>query len=650
MSSPSPQRSIARRVTLWVIGMVGLALAVVAVTISILTEREIRPQVLHTVGGTVDSLVLALDSLEEANRVAVLRTFRVFRSSFQSPPTRAEESNGAGAHNDFGTVERFSQETGGIATVFLRKGDDFVVIETSLKEEKSESAQNSLLGRSSPAYQRMLNGQEHTGRVELFGKHYMGHYGALKDDAGKVVGGLFVGIDISSSHLALSKQVLETRFFDSGGAYVILPGKTVNDAVFVVHPSAAGKKVLEAYPQAGPFLTALGSASDGLVTEASALRGVAVASPWALQRSSKSNGWWVVAEVSDAEAMAGHNQVIWMVWLVMGLAVVALGLGLFVVLRSSVSRPLHELTQAIILVAQGDLTQAFRSTRRDEVGTLVREVEGMRERYLQMLLQVRQAADSITVASAEIASGNQDLSTRTEDTASSLQEIAQNMEELTAIVSQSADATSHANDLACSAAQVAQRGGNVVGQVVSSIESIHHSSRKIADIAFQTNILTLNVAVEATRAGAQGQGFAAIASEVRSLADHSASAAHEIKALIDVSGEKVDAGTLLVENAGTTMQEIFESIQSVGELIGEIAAVASEQSDGISQINAAISQLDQMTQQNAALVEQSAAAAMNLRDQARRLDAAVQVFRLHDLAVGTGLALVPAQGFHTATK
>ena len=190
MSSPSPQRSIARRVTLWVIGMVGLALAVVAVTISILTEREIRPQVLHTVGGTVDSLVLALDSLEEANRVAVLRTFRVFRSSFQSPPTRVEESNGAGAHNDFGTVERFSQETGGIATVFLRKGDDFVVIETSLKEEKSESAQNSLLGRSSPAYQRMLNGQEHTGRVELFGKHYMGHYGALKDDAGKV---LYVG-------------------------------------------------------------------------------------------------------------------------------------------------------------------------------------------------------------------------------------------------------------------------------------------------------------------------------------------------------------------------------------------------------------------------------------------------------------------------
>ena len=252
MSSPSPQRSIARRVALGAIGMVGLALAVIAVTISVLTERETRSQLLNTVGGTVDSLVSALDSLEETSRGAVVRTFKAFRPSFQATMRLDENSGelqsyGVAVNNDFGTVDKFSQETGGVATVFARKGDDFVRISTSLKDEKGERAQGTLLSRTSPAYQRMLDGQEYTGRVELFGKHYMGHYGALKDDAGKVVGILFVGIDISNSHLALSKQVLETRFFDSGGAYVILPGKTVNDAVFVVHPSAAGKKVMEAY-------------------------------------------------------------------------------------------------------------------------------------------------------------------------------------------------------------------------------------------------------------------------------------------------------------------------------------------------------------------------------------------------------------------
>jgi methyl-accepting chemotaxis protein len=256
-------------------------------------------------------------------------------------------------------------------------------------------------------------------------------------------------------------------------------------------------------------------------------------------------------------------------------------------------------------------------------------------RVQQTLLQVRASAGSVTVASDEIASGNHDLSARTEQAASSLQQTASAMEQFTATVRQSADSARQANQLAASAAEVAQRGGSVVSQVVSTMDEINASSKKIADIigvidgiAFQTNILALNAAVEAARAGEQGRGFAVVASEVRSLAQRSAEAAKEIKGLIGTSVGKVETGSKLVANAGTTMNEIVASVQRVSDIIGEITAASAEQSDGIGQVNTAVTQLDQMTQQNAALVEQSAAAAESLKQQADRLTQVVGGFRL----------------------
>jgi methyl-accepting chemotaxis protein len=231
--------------------------------------------------------------------------------------------------------------------------------------------------------------------------------------------------------------------------------------------------------------------------------------------------------------------------------------------------------------------------------------------------------------------GTQDLANRTEAAASSLEQTASSMEELTATVRQSADAASQANQLATTAADVAQRGGLVVSQVVSTMQDINQSSQKIADIigvidgiAFQTNILALNAAVEAARAGEAGRGFAVVASEVRSLAGRSAQAAKEIKDLIHASVERVQSGTVQVQDAGKTMAEIVASVQRVTDVIGEITAASSEQSDGIAQVNVAVNQLDQMTQQNAALVEQSTAAAQSLKDQARRLSDTVSVFKI----------------------
>ena len=269
-------------------------------------------------------------------------------------------------------------------------------------------------------------------------------------------------------------------------------------------------------------------------------------------------------------------------------------------------------------------------------GSLVEGLGRMVQAMRATVAQVHSSSDSISTASAEIATGNHDLSIRTEETASQLQQAASSMMQLTGTVNQSADSARQANQLAASAAEVAQRGGQVIAEVVSTMDQINDSSKKIADIigvidgiAFQTNILALNAAVEAARAGEQGRGFAVVASEVRSLAQRSAGAAKEIKGLIGSSVDRVDAGSRLVGNAGSTMREIVASVQRVSDIINEITAASSEQSDGIVQINKAVAQLDQMTQQNAALVEQSAAAAESLKDQAASLSHAVSTFKMN---------------------
>jgi len=315
--------------------------------------------------------------------------------------------------------------------------------------------------------------------------------------------------------------------------------------------------------------------------------------------------------------------------------VLALGVLLALVLVRSITIPLDEAVAAIDAIAAGDLTGDIHTQRKDEFGHMLGSLGGMVARLRGMVSEVRSGVDAVTLASTEIATGNHDLSARTEQTASNLQQTASSMEELTATVTQSADTARQANQLAANAAKAATRGGEVVGQVVASMQEITNSSRKISDIigvidgiAFQTNILALNAAVEAARAGEQGRGFAVVASEVRSLAGRSAEAAKEIKQLIGTSVENVETGSQQVAEAGQSMEEIVASVQRVSDLIGEITASSTEQRDGISQVNQAVTQLDQMTQQNAALVEESTAAATSLRDQAHHLTDVVAVFNV----------------------
>ncbi len=335
---------------------------------------------------------------------------------------------------------------------------------------------------------------------------------------------------------------------------------------------------------------------------------------------------------AGVDSATTHAQ--WNIGVIGALALIIGGVFAWMLTRS-VTVPLRRASEVVGAVAAGDLTRSAPSDGHDEIAHMMRDLDTMRLSLQRAISQVRDSSENIQNACQEVSAGNQDLSQRTEQTASNVQRAASAMEELNGTVGQTAMSSREANQLATNAADVAQRGGQVVADVVSTMQGIHGSSRKIADIigvidgiAFQTNILALNAAVEAARAGEQGRGFAVVAAEVRNLAGRSAGAAKEIKSLIEASVEQVEAGTALVNRAGETMTEVVDAIRRVTGIVSEISVASAEQAQGVSQVSGAVNEMDAATQQNAAMVEEIAAAASSLRGQAHSLVEAVRVFRL----------------------
>jgi methyl-accepting chemotaxis protein len=339
-------------------------------------------------------------------------------------------------------------------------------------------------------------------------------------------------------------------------------------------------------------------------------------------------------DLSDANNRA-YSQAFWLLVSCIVVALVASG-GLGGQLYRSITSGLNGIQQTLQQVSQSlDLTHTAKVERMDEIGHTAKAFNALLARVAEVVSEVRRSAGSVSVASAQIATGNTDLSQRTEEQAASLEETASSMEELTSTVRQNADNARQAATLAGTASDIAQRGGEVVGRVVETMHEIASSSAKMSEIitviegiAFQTNILALNAAVEAARAGEQGRGFAVVAGEVRTLAQRSATAAREIKDLIGNSLNRVDAGTKLVDEAGSTINEIVKSVKRVTDIVGEISSASEEQSTGSEQVNQAVSQMDQVTQQNAALVEEASAAAQSMAEQAQGLRETVAFFKV----------------------
>jgi methyl-accepting chemotaxis protein-1 (serine sensor receptor) len=341
------------------------------------------------------------------------------------------------------------------------------------------------------------------------------------------------------------------------------------------------------------------------------------------------------ADQVKKESAVSYRQVLLAV-LVLAAAAMVFGLLAAVLITRSIVRPITDAVGIADHIASGDLTQKIVVSGRDETSQLLTAMQKMQQALGTLVSSVRQGAEGVATASAQIAQGNQDLSSRTEQQASALEQTSASMEEMGSTAQQNADNARAASQLAASASSVAVQGGEVVGQVVSTMREIQHSSQKISDIigvidgiAFQTNILALNAAVEAARAGEQGRGFAVVAGEVRTLAQRSAEAAKEIKQLINASVERVEQGTTLVDRAGSTMQEVVQSIQRVTDIVGEISSASQEQNAGVNQVAEAVTSMDQTTQQNAALVEESASAAASLQQQADQLLKSVSVFRVN---------------------
>jgi methyl-accepting chemotaxis protein len=474
---------------------------------------------------------------------------------------------------NYSDVDRFTSNTGSTATLFVARGEDLVRVTTSVKLQSGERAVGTELDRSHPAYRLLLGGQSYTGYATLFGKQYMTQYEPIVDRAGQVIGALYVGFDVSKAWTLSTSARLALLTFVA--ATVVLSGYG-----WLVRASMLAD-----------------SANDAL------------------------HAW----NLSQAGAMEGFA-------LIGALLVSVL---VYVAMRRGLGVQLLEAKAAAEKLAAGDLTAQVHVSRRDDLGQLMQAINGISVGLASVVGNVRRASDTIALAAREIAAGNADLSARTEAQAGSLEETASAISQLTSMVRTNAEHASNANEHVASVSGLAVKGGDVVGEVVNTMSLIRGSSKKIVDIigvidgiAFQTNILALNAAVEAARAGEEGRGFAVVAGEVRGLAQRSAAAAKEIKALIGDSVGSVDAGGALVDEAGRNMSEIVTAVENVVSLMNEITRASNEQSTGISEVNRAIVQMDEMTQQNVALVEEAAAAAASMREQARSLEDAVRVFRL----------------------
>ena len=643
--------NVGTRISAVTFALAAIILAVLIGTITLLTSSMLERRATQSVSSELQGVANTVELFNKTVSSQAVSFGRIFSSGLPGEYALDETTTvdvagrqvptlsvaGKALNLDFGVPDSFTERTGANATVFAAAGDDFVRVTTSVKKENGERAVGTALDKASPAYAALRAGRTYVGLAALFGKQFITQYEPVRDAAGKVVGALYVGVDISKDIAFLKERISAIKVGDTGYFYVLsaAPGKTYGD--LLVHPHSEGKNILESKSADGtPFIKEMLEKKEGTVHYDWQNPGENGSREKFAAYTYMKDWNWVIAGGTYIDEITAAATELRNRFILFGIAALAvLATLLYLLVRSSVTRPLAAVEAVARRIAGGDLTARSAPRNNDEIGRLTVAINEIGESLSGVVGKVRDGAEHIAAASQQISTGNLDLCSRTEEQAASLATTASSMDELTTTVRQNADNARQANEFARSASSVAQKGGDTVSQVVSRMDSITNASRKISEItsvidgiAFQTNILALNAAVEAARAGEQGRGFAVVAGEVRTLAHRSAAAAKEIKTLIDASSDQVAAGTRQVDQAGATMRQIVGSVDQVTTIIGEIAAASQEQGAGIEQVNTAIVEMDRVTQQNAALVEEAAAAATSMREQAAQLAALVDTFKV----------------------
>ena len=645
--------SVGAKLTIIIFFVVGLTLLALIELINYGVSGLAREQAIKDLQARTQMVVSTLDLLDNRLRTEVNVGSNVLKGYFRDGLTldtsRTIDADGIAApviksgnvelNGNFTNVDDFTARSKAVATIFVRKGDEFIRVSTSLKKDSGERAIGTMLDHANPAYDSILKATPYVGMASLFGKFYMTRYEPILDGSNQVIGISFVGLDFSEALSAMKDKIRAMKIGDSGYFYALDATEGKNYGTLMIHPTKEGQNILASKDAAG----------NEFIKDILQRRSGNTSYPWLNKERGETSprekivafapmpnwNWIVAAGVYVDEYTEASNRLAHRYQLVGIVLVLLMGAGLYFFMRRVLSAPLQEATEAAKRLAGGDLSATVTVARMDEIGQLMGSINSIGKGLEGVVRSVQEGAAHINTVSQEVAAGNADLSARTESQASSLEETAASMEELTSTVKQTADSANTANKLALTTAQIANKGGESMTEVLSTMDSIKASSTRIVDIisvidgiAFQTNILALNAAVEAARAGEQGRGFAVVASEVRNLAQRSASAAKEIAQLIKDSVGMVDQGHQVAEQAGLTMNEIQTSVGQVTQIMAEITHASREQSAGIEQVNEAIMQMEQITQQNAALVEQAASATEAMHKQALELVREVDKFKL----------------------